>query len=317
MQTQEQYYQDSNNHGQYQYVSLKDIVDNMLLEASEEDSYLKNVKRSKIINHARQAIRTVTRQVSTKILCVEVTVPSTLFWVLPQDYVHYKRISVVVLDQSTNSLRLKALNINENISTATGYLQDNNADLLFDSNGDILTADSSNGYNLPYKTYSFSTSFRPNQDASKLSKYGVDPTKSEDIEKAKKLGVELAMIDKRRPAPNVAIAMNIVGDVKNKNVVIIDDMIDTAGTLIESVKAIKQAGARTIHACSTHPVFSDPAYDRISSCHELDGVIVTDTIPLSEKFAKLKKVKVLSTADILAKAIHRTFNNDSVSSLFI
>ncbi|MEN9655116.1 MAG: Cellulophaga phage phi19:3 [Bacteroidota bacterium] len=172
MQTQEQYYQDSNNHGQYQYVSLKDIVDNMLLEASEEDSYLKNVKRSKIINHARQAIRTVTRQVSTKILCVEVTVPSTLFWVLPQDYVHYKRISVVVLDQSTNSLRLKALNINENISTATGYLQDNNADLLFDSNGDILTADSSNGYNLPYKTYSFSTSFRPNQDASKLSKYG-------------------------------------------------------------------------------------------------------------------------------------------------
>jgi len=171
-QTPQEYYQDPNSHGQYQYVSLKDMVDNMLLEASEDDSFLKNVKRSKIINHARQAIRTATRQVSTKKLCIEVTVPDTLFWALPQDFVHYKRISVVVLDQTTNSLRLKVLNVNQNINTATGYLQDNNSDLLFDSNGEILTADSSNGYNLPYKTYSFSTSFQPNQDASKLSKYG-------------------------------------------------------------------------------------------------------------------------------------------------
>ena len=171
-QTPQQYYEDSNSHGQYQYTSLKDIVDNMLLEASEEDSYLKNVKRSKIINHARQAIRTVTRQAASEVLAIEVTVPDTLFWELPQDFVHYKRISVVVVDPSTGSLRLRILNVNENINIATGYLQDNNGKLLYDNTGKILTADSSNGYNLPYKTYSFSTSHQPGLDTSKLSKYG-------------------------------------------------------------------------------------------------------------------------------------------------
>jgi ribose-phosphate pyrophosphokinase len=134
---------------------------------------------------------------------------------------------------------------------------------------------------------------------------------------AKKLGRDLAMIDKRRPAPNVAIAMNIVGEVKNKDVIIIDDMIDTSGTLIESVKAIKKAGARSIYACATHPVFSDPAFERLTQCEHLDQVIVTDTIPLDPKWNSFKKLKILSTAEILAKAIHRTFNNDSVSSLFI
>lgn len=134
---------------------------------------------------------------------------------------------------------------------------------------------------------------------------------------AKNLKRDLAMIDKRRTAPNVAKAMNIVGDVKNKDIIIIDDIIDTAGTLIESVKALKDAGARRIFACATHPVFSDPAYDRISSTKDLDGVIVTDTIPLSEKCSHLSKIIVLPTAEILAKAIHRTFNNDSVSSLFV
>lgn len=134
---------------------------------------------------------------------------------------------------------------------------------------------------------------------------------------AKKLGCDLAMIDKRRTAPNVAKAMNVVGDVRDKDVIIIDDIIDTAGTLIEAVKALKNAGARTVHACATHPVFSDPAYERIEQCNELTSVIVTDTIATQDRFLALKKVKVLSTAEILAKAIHRTFNNDSVSSLFI
>lgn len=134
---------------------------------------------------------------------------------------------------------------------------------------------------------------------------------------AKKLGRDLAMIDKRRPAPNVAQAMNIVGEVTDKDIVIIDDMIDTAGTLVESVKALKKKGARRIFVCATHPVFSDPAFERISALHELDGVIVTDTIPLADKWKKLNKIVVLSTAEIFAKAIHRTFNNDSVSSLFV
>lgn len=134
---------------------------------------------------------------------------------------------------------------------------------------------------------------------------------------AKKLKCDLAMIDKRRTAPNVARAMNVVGDVEGKDVVIIDDMIDTAGTLVEAVKALKDEGALNIYACATHPVFSDPAIDRIAETAELSRVIVMDTIPLSEKGAALDKIKVLSTAEILAKAIHRTFNNDSVSSLFI
>ncbi|MFN8370105.1 MAG: ribose-phosphate pyrophosphokinase [Bacteriovoracaceae bacterium] len=134
---------------------------------------------------------------------------------------------------------------------------------------------------------------------------------------AKKLKTEMALIDKRRTAPNVAKAMNIVGDVKNKNCVIIDDMIDTAGTLIECVMALKREGALKIYACASHPIFSDPALKRINECVELEQVIVTDTIPLSEEAQNNPKIKLLSVAEILAKAIHRTFNYDSVSSLFI
>lgn len=134
---------------------------------------------------------------------------------------------------------------------------------------------------------------------------------------AKKLTTEIAMIDKRRTGKNIAKAMNVVGEVKDKDCVIIDDMIDTAGTLVEGCKALKQFGANKIVACATHPVFSPPAIERISNCVELDKVIVTDTIPLSEEAKKCPKIIVLSTAELLSKAIHRTFNNDSVSSLFI
>ena len=134
---------------------------------------------------------------------------------------------------------------------------------------------------------------------------------------AKKLDCELAMIDKRRTGKNVAKAMNVVGDVKGKDCVIIDDMIDTAGTLIEGVKALKEHGAQRIHACATHAVFSDPALDRIEACEELDQVIITDTISLSPRGRTIKKIKVVSTSELISKAIHRTFNNDSVSSLFV
>lgn len=134
---------------------------------------------------------------------------------------------------------------------------------------------------------------------------------------AKKLNAELALIDKRRTGPNVAEAMNVIGDVQGKDCIIIDDMIDTAGTLIQAAKALKRYGANSIYAVATHPVFSDPAIQRISECAELKEVIVTDTIPLCAAGQKLDKIKVVSTADILAKAIHRTFNHDSVSSLFI
>lgn len=134
---------------------------------------------------------------------------------------------------------------------------------------------------------------------------------------AKKLEADLALIDKRRTGPNVAEAMNVIGDVNGKDCIIIDDMIDTAGTLVQAAKALRKNGARRIYAAATHPVFSDPAIQRIAECEELEAVLVTDTIPLSEKARKVDKIKVVTTADILAKAIHRTFNHDSVSSLFI
>lgn len=134
---------------------------------------------------------------------------------------------------------------------------------------------------------------------------------------AKKLEADLALIDKRRTGPNVAEAMNVIGDVTGKDCIIIDDMIDTAGTLVQAAKALRKNGAKRIYAAATHPVFSDPAIQRIAECAELEAVIVTDTIPLSEQARKLDKIKVVTTADILAKAIHRTFNHDSVSSLFI
>jgi ribose-phosphate pyrophosphokinase len=134
---------------------------------------------------------------------------------------------------------------------------------------------------------------------------------------AKKLQTDIAMIDKRRTGPNVAKAMNIVGDVEGKDVIIVDDMIDTAGTLVEAAKTLKAHGAQKIYAFATHGVFSDPAAERIDASEELEGVIVTDTIPLTEKLKQVEKIHVLSTAEILSKAIHRTFNHDSVSSLFI
>ncbi len=134
---------------------------------------------------------------------------------------------------------------------------------------------------------------------------------------AKKLKADIAMIDKRRVAKNVAKAMNVVGDVSGKECIIIDDMIDTAGTLIAACKSLKDHGATTVYACATHAIFSGPALDLIENSDELDGVIVTDTIPLSDRGRKIEKITVLSTAELLSKAIHRTFNHDSVSSLFI
>ncbi len=134
---------------------------------------------------------------------------------------------------------------------------------------------------------------------------------------AKRLHTDIAMIDKRRTSPNVAKAMNIVGDVKGKNVCIIDDIIDTSGTLVEAAKTLREHGANKIYAFATHGIFSGPAAERINSCVELEAVIVTDTIPLCEQCKTVSKIHVLSTADILSKAIQRTFNHDSVSSLFV
>jgi ribose-phosphate pyrophosphokinase len=133
---------------------------------------------------------------------------------------------------------------------------------------------------------------------------------------AKHLDASVAVIDKRRTGPNVAKAMNIIGDVKGKVAVILDDMIDTAGTLTEAAAAVIDNGATDVYAVATHGVLSGPAIDRIQSSR-IRKVVVTDTIPLPEGGKSSPKIEQLSIADLLAEAIHRIHNYDSVSSLFI
>lgn len=133
---------------------------------------------------------------------------------------------------------------------------------------------------------------------------------------AKRVNASLSIIDKRREEKNVSKVMNIIGDVKNKNVLLIDDMVDTAGTLVESVKALRDNGAKDIYACCTHPVLSGSAIERISKSF-LKELIVTNTIPLRKEGRNNKKIKVLSVAKLLGEAIIRTHNGASVSSLFV
>ncbi len=132
---------------------------------------------------------------------------------------------------------------------------------------------------------------------------------------AKKLNASLAIVDKRRAGPNVAEVMNLIGDVEGCDAIVVDDMIDTGGTLVQGAKALKNFGARRVFAVSTHPVLSGPAISRISeSC--LEQVIVSDTIPLTSAGRACPKIKVLSVANILGEAIKRIHDLDSVSSLF-
>ncbi|MGC9023159.1 MAG: ribose-phosphate diphosphokinase, partial [Dissulfurimicrobium sp.] len=133
---------------------------------------------------------------------------------------------------------------------------------------------------------------------------------------AKRLGAGLAIIDKRRERPNEATVMNIIGDVKGKTAVILDDMVDTAGTLCKAAEALMAQGASCVHGCATHPVLSGPAIERIRQS-VLDSLVVTNTIPLNEEAKKFDKIKVLSVSSLLGEAIRRIHNDDSVSLLFV
>ncbi len=130
---------------------------------------------------------------------------------------------------------------------------------------------------------------------------------------AKKLGVPMAMIDKRRPSPNVSEVMNVVGDVENRTCIIIDDMIDTGGTLVKASEALVKNGAKAVYACATHAVLSGSAIERIEGSI-LKEVVVTNSIARN---VSSKKIKVLSVAPLLGEAIKRIHSADSVSSLFI
>ena len=132
---------------------------------------------------------------------------------------------------------------------------------------------------------------------------------------AKRMEAELAIIDKRRPKPNVAKVMNIIGEVQGRTCVLMDDMVDTANTLCEAAQALKDNGAARVVAYCTHPVLSGPAIERISNSH-LDELVVTDTIPLRDEAKLCGRIRQLSVAELLAETMQRISNEDSVSSLF-
>lgn len=133
---------------------------------------------------------------------------------------------------------------------------------------------------------------------------------------AKHLGADLAIIDKRRPKANVAKVMHIIGEVEGRCCVLIDDLVDTAGTLCEAASALKEKGADGVLACCTHPVLSGDAVQKIKDS-ELDALMVTDSIPLSEEARACDKIRQLTVAELLGEAIRRIAESDSVSSLFV
>ena len=133
---------------------------------------------------------------------------------------------------------------------------------------------------------------------------------------AKRLECDLAIIDKRRPKANVSEVMNIIGEVEGRTCVLMDDIVDTAGTLCKAAAALKEHGAKRVLAYCVHPVLSGAAISRINDS-ALDELVVTDTIPLSEEAQKSPRIRQLSVADVLAETIRRISNEDSVSSLFI
>jgi ribose-phosphate pyrophosphokinase len=133
---------------------------------------------------------------------------------------------------------------------------------------------------------------------------------------AKRLNSSLAIIDKRREAPNVSQVMNIIGDVKGYVAVLVDDLVDTGGSLVRAAYALMENGAKSVYACCTHPVLSGRAIEVIAES-PIQEMIVTDTIPLREEATKSSKIKVFSVSGILADAIQRIYKDESVSSLFI
>jgi hypothetical protein len=134
MVTPEQYYTDPSLHGNYQFTTLKDVIESLLIEQLDPDSYIKNINRNVLIYHAKMGLRELTKSANTSILAIEMTVGDSGYIAMPQDYVDYVRISLVVIDGS-GTRRLYPLDVNENINTAKAYLQDNNAEILFDNEG--------------------------------------------------------------------------------------------------------------------------------------------------------------------------------------
>ena len=133
---------------------------------------------------------------------------------------------------------------------------------------------------------------------------------------AKRIGADLAIIDKRRPKANIATVMNIIGDIENKICILVDDMIDTAGTLCAASTALMERGSKEVIAYCVHPILSGNAIENIEKSG-LKELVVTDTIPLNEKARNCKKIRQLSVAEMLAETIRRIANQESVSEMYV
>ena len=132
---------------------------------------------------------------------------------------------------------------------------------------------------------------------------------------AKSLGLDMVIVDKRREKANESEVMNIIGDVEGKDIIMIDDMVDTAGTMLKGAAALKAQGAASVMACCTHAVLSGPAYERLQK-GELDELVITDTIKTTDNSNKCDKIKVLSTSTMLAEVIRRVYHNESLNTMF-
>ncbi|MDM7455810.1 MAG: ribose-phosphate diphosphokinase, partial [Tepidimonas sp.] len=133
---------------------------------------------------------------------------------------------------------------------------------------------------------------------------------------AKQLDCDMAIIDKRRPKPNVSEVMHVIGDIEGRHCVIMDDMVDTAGTLIKAAEVLKERGAEKVFAYVTHPILSGPAVERVAKGDALDELVVTNTIPLSDAARACGKIRQLTVAPLFAETIARIANGESVMSLF-
>lgn len=173
IQTQQTYHEDNNLHGGYQYITLKSVVDEMLLETTDSANYLANTRRSLIVLHLKNTIQELSKEVKNNIKAIERTVGPSLYFPLEQDYVDWVAVSVVGSD-----FKLYPLNLNNNIPTAVSLLQDSDYELLFDSDGDTLTANGINAYNKPYKKYVFDfdcqQEFLDNSQFSRFGEFVID-----------------------------------------------------------------------------------------------------------------------------------------------
>lgn len=134
---------------------------------------------------------------------------------------------------------------------------------------------------------------------------------------AKGLGCDMAIIDKRRPKPNVSEVMHVIGEIEGRNCIIMDDIVDTAGTLVKAAEVLKDRGAKSVQAYCTHAILSGPALERLEKGHALDQLVVSNTIPLTLEAQQCKKIRVLSVAPLFAETIHRISTGESVMSLFL